>query len=270
MIVPDELKAAARAVMAARRERLGDPPTPERLLAYKDGLLDDVERQEVEEKIAAFPEAARALADLEAFPDVDAAEGVEEISDEELAAHWLRFHERITTGEARPAEVIEIAERKALAPRRWPSLSRLAAAAILAFGLGLGSGLVIDRAVREPLPPAAVNVTIAYPEPEGTAAERSSVPTVVELPESAGAWVLVLGLVDGPAGADYSATIEDPQGVEVWTADGLRPTAAGTFHLVFRRDFLPPGDYRLSLHVGDGVVASYVFRLVESATDSRG
>ncbi len=194
---------------------------------------------------------------------MDAAEGVGEISDEALATRWQRFHERITTGEARPAEVIEIAARKAPAPRRWPSLSRLAAAAILAFGLGLGSGLVIDRTVREPLPAAAVNVTIAYPEPEGAAAERSTVPTVVELPESAGAWVLVLGLVDGPVDDGYSATIKDSRGVEVWSGTGLRPTAAGMFHLAFRRGFLPAGGYRLVLYGRDGEVATYAFRLVE-------
>ena len=50
------LREALRAVMAARRSELGDPPTPEELLAYRDGRLSGEARAQVEEKIAAFPD----------------------------------------------------------------------------------------------------------------------------------------------------------------------------------------------------------------------
>lgn len=256
----DDLKAAMRAVMAARREQLGEPPTPEELLDYRDGRLDDAERETIEAKIAAFPDAARALADLAAFPEVEPAEGVGEVSDEQLAARWESFRERLGTGEARRAEVIEIATRRKPAPGPRPSFSWLAAAASLAFAVGLGSGLMFERILRKP--PPAINVTIAQLAPAGTGAERSGEPTVVEVPESAEGWVLVLGLVDGLAEAEYSVSIVDSRGVEVWSAAGLRPTPAGTFHLAFRRGFLPSGDYRLLLSDREAELAAYAFRLI--------
>src|SRR3954468_21816061 len=77
--------------MAAQRNELGEPPSPEELLAYRDGRLDPEARQRIEDKIAIYPEAARALADLAAFPDVEAAPGTPELSDEEIGPRWQTF-----------------------------------------------------------------------------------------------------------------------------------------------------------------------------------
>src|SRR5215210_7589539 len=88
----EDLDSALKAIMAARRDELGGPPTPEELLAWRDGLLDPAARQSVEERLAIYPDAAQALADLAAFPDL---EGTPELSEEELDVRWQAFSQRL-------------------------------------------------------------------------------------------------------------------------------------------------------------------------------
>jgi len=91
----DDLAATREAIMARKRKELGDPPTPEELLAYRDGRLDPAARERLEAQIAVYPDAARALADLAAFPDIEPGPGVPEISDEEIDAGWETFRQRL-------------------------------------------------------------------------------------------------------------------------------------------------------------------------------
>ncbi|MFP5287044.1 MAG: hypothetical protein ACLGI9_14985, partial [Thermoanaerobaculia bacterium] len=88
--------------MAAKREELGGPPTPEELLAYRDGRLDPAARQSVEARLALHPDAARALADLAAFPEVEPAPGTAELSDEEVEARWMALREKLGEVEKSP------------------------------------------------------------------------------------------------------------------------------------------------------------------------
>src|SRR5258708_36384544 len=81
--------------MATKRDQWGEPPSPEELLAYRDGLLDPAERQRIEDRIAVYSDAARALADLAAFPEVEPAPGTPELSAEDIAARWLTFRQRL-------------------------------------------------------------------------------------------------------------------------------------------------------------------------------
>src|SRR5690349_19328485 len=87
----EDLDRAVKTIMASKREELGGAPTPEELIAYHDGLLDPAARQSVEERLAVHPDAARALADLAAFPDL---EGAPELPDEEMDARWEAFRQR--------------------------------------------------------------------------------------------------------------------------------------------------------------------------------
>src|SRR5436309_13901561 len=103
--------------MARKRDELGGPPSPEELLAYRDGRLEPAERQRMEARIAVHPEAARALADLAAFPDVEPASGTPELSDEEIGARWQAFRQRLPElprqeEPARAAPAIEMGTRR--------------------------------------------------------------------------------------------------------------------------------------------------------------
>lgn len=284
----DDFVTALKAIMAATREELGEPPTPEELLAWRDDRLEPAARQRVEAKIAVHPDAARALADLAAFPDVVAAPGTPELDDEEIGARWLAFRERLPAAPARdltprafpgpPGEGSGgSAELRRLqtphpgpappltspGPRR-PGALRLAAAAVLALAAG-AAGFLAGRATRD-LPGSAVNVEIAQLPPVDEGGARSAA-VEVELPGDAEELVLVLGAPDGEGFPDYQAEVVDEQGARVWARQGLRPTPFGTFNLAFRRGALGPGRYRLHLTGRDGgsttPVATYELRLVD-------
>lgn len=255
----DDLGKSIKAIMATKRDALGGPPTPEELLAYRDGRLDPAERQRIEERIAVHPEAARALADLAAFPNVEPASGTPELSDEEIGDRWQAFRERLPERPA-PTPVIEIGSR-----RGSPFTLRLAAAILVGLAIGGIAGFLGGRASRD-LPESAINVRIAAelaPEGEG---ESRAVPAPLEMPEDAEELVLVLRI---PAQKDfpaYEAEIVDSQGVRVWAREGLHPTAVGTLQVSFRAGALAPGRLRIRLFGGEGegrtMIASYAIRLV--------
>lgn len=264
----EELDSALKAIMAAKREELGEPPTPEELLAWRDGGLDPAARRSVEARLAVYPDAARALADLAAFPEVEPAAGTPELSDDDIEARWQGLRKRMEEIHSSPAPSStglptaptqsgsEGADRR----RGWPhTFFQLAAVALVAVGIGFLAG----RGWRPGLPVVAVNATIA----ELTPAEEGGTRSVaeVEVAQVSEAVVLVLGLADVRELPDYEAEILDGEGDRVWSRGGLRPTRLGTFHLAFRRDALPPGIYQIHLfgRVGERrtLLATYDLRL---------
>lgn len=263
----DDLNSSLKAIMAARREGLGEPPTPDELLAYRDGLLAPEELQRIAAQIACHPDAARTLADLLAFPEVEAAPGTPQLSEEEIDARWQDFRQRL------PEQPVTFPAPAVRQGRRWGAAPRLVAAALL----GLGVGWAADYAARAgrdhpgpaapgmPATPAITEIAELAPVEEGL----RSAPSPVELPESAEALVLVLG---GRARAErelpsYEVEVVDRHGRRVAARHGLHPTALGTFPLSFRRADLPPGRYRIDLfgvERGSRVrLATYELRLAE-------
>lgn len=256
----DKLLSTLDAIMADRRHDLGEPPAPEELLDYQYGRLSEERRQEVEEKLVAFPEAARALADLAAFPEVVPAPGDRRFSEAELTAGWEAFRRRLEAdAPVRPAAEDQPAK---LAPLRQPEVpprrgafpvSWLAAAALAGVAVGGVVGWGLARLASPVASLSAVNVTIAQLTPLTVAGERGTAePEEVELPGSSEELVLVLSLFEPGDYPDYEATVEDPQGNVLWRRSGLAPTAHGTFHLAFRRPLLPPGRYQVQLFGRDG------------------
>ncbi len=272
----DDFAASLRAIMAAKREELGGPPTPEELLAYRDGRLDPSERKSVEARIAVYPDAARTLADLAAFPEVEPAPGVPDISAEEVSARWQSFRQRLADLPApQPAMPEEPRETPVVSLHPEPSAARgipawwLAAAASVALAAGLGGGFLAGRTSRNPVPASAINVAIAELRPVEEGGNRAAA-SPVELPQDAEDLVLVLGLADAGDFPDYEAEIVDTQGVRVWFRGGLQPTQLGNFQLSFRRGVLGPGQYRIDLFArqqGEGaerrLLARYELRIEE-------
>jgi hypothetical protein len=218
------LQAALEAIMASRRDELGDPPRPAELLAYRDGTLSDAERLAVEEKIAAFPDAARALLDLAAFPSVAPAPGVRRVTAEEVAADWPALRRRMA------------AERRASTggapvPGPWPSSARAAAA--LAAGLFLGGvgGLLAGRGplARPEQPTAGADLVVL--SDEGSVTRSVAGRLFADRP-----LLLVLdtgGVQPLPA---YAVRLRREEGEIVWQDDAVAPTAEGALTLL-----LPPG-----------------------------
>ncbi len=267
--------------MAARRDELGGPPTPEELLAYRDGELDPAARQSVEDRLALDPDAARALADLAAFPDIEPDPGASELSDEEVEDRWQTLHKKLQELPARqpaspsprpaPAPVQSApVERAPRPPRtsRFP-IYRLAAAAVLILAAGL-AGFLWGRASRSGLPESGVSVAVALIElsPLEEGGERSLLPAAetAETAETAEEIVLVLGLPAASELPEYRIEILDGRGARVWSGGGLHPTPLGTVQLSIRRGVLPAGTSRLRLlDAADGSpVATYELRLGET------
>lgn len=235
--------------MARKREELGGAPTPEELLAYRDGRLDTAARESIEARIAIHPDAARALADLAAFPEVEPGPETPELSDDDIAARWQSFRPQLEAlprsapaPAPRVAPVTEVARRQPL-PWRFPA----AAAAVLLLAAGLGLGYLAGRAsVPKPELRPALNPTIAELAPVGEDEVRAA-PDPVEMLPGSEELVLVLALPAAPVSSAYAAEILNPEGRNLWSGEGLHPTPLGTVQLSFPRDALAPGSYRIQL-----------------------
>jgi hypothetical protein len=263
----DDLVSSLQAIMAARREQVGGPPTPEELLAFRDGRLEPEERERIAARIALDADSARALADLAAFPAVEPAPGVRELSEEEITAGWQAFRRGLPVAPAVPgaASVSSVAPPAAAPRKRWPAPSlRLAAAALIGLGVGWIAGFSghswLDR------PGSAINTQIEELTPSGGNGGVRSAASPLTLQETSEELLLVLGARTGEERdfPRYEVEIEDPAGRRVWSRNGLRPTALGTFHLSFRRGVLPPGSYTIALYGGtrEGrtLLATYALR----------
>ena len=255
----EDFAKALKAIMAAKRKELGEPPTPEELLAYRDGRLDPGERERMEARIAVHPDAARALADLAAFPAIEPAPGTPELTDGDLDARWKAFRQRVAELPPAPTHL----SHRAPTARRQLFAPRLAAAAGLVLAVGWAGGFLAGRASHD-RPGSAVNVDIVELPPEKEGADRSPA-NAVELP--AEELVLILGAPEESGFSDYEAHILDEQGSPVWARTGLHPRPLGTFHLSFQRGVLKPGTYRIHLFGKDGEhrkpLAIYELRLQE-------
>ncbi|HEV7784446.1 MAG TPA: hypothetical protein VGQ28_03860 [Thermoanaerobaculia bacterium] len=263
--------------MATKRDQWGEPPSPEELLAYRDGRLEPEERQWMEARIAVYPDAARALADLAAFPEVEPAPGRPELSDlseDEIGARWQAFRQRlpelpVLERQKDPPEPVQALPRFKTGVERGgyrSSFLKLAAAALIGLAVGWAAGFLGGRLSREQAsgPESAINVKIAELTPDEESGSRSA-PAPLEMPEGSEELVLMLGI---PVQKDYSlyeAEIVDAKGARIWTREGLHPTALGTFQVSFRAGVLQPGTLRLRLFGRDGkartLIASYELRL---------
>ena len=94
------LVSAVRAALAGRRRELARPPSPDELVAYREGRLNPAERERVEQALGAFPEAARALRDIAAFPAVEPADPADRLSQEDVDARWEAFRRRLAAAGA--------------------------------------------------------------------------------------------------------------------------------------------------------------------------
>lgn len=71
------------------------PLAPQELLDYLHDRLTPECRADVESRLKSQPDARQALQDLEDFPDVQPAEGLRELSDDEVRNAWNRFRHRL-------------------------------------------------------------------------------------------------------------------------------------------------------------------------------
>lgn len=227
-------------------DRQNPHPAPEELLDYHHGGLAEADRERIQDHLVLCEACSRTVLDLGSFPDVEPPREADRLSEFELAADWKRFRERAFAKPVQPA-----------GRPRFPwavAASLLVAAASLIWGVRQG------QQVRELSGPRA-DVFVADLVPLGSEVRGPEAAEVVRVPAWADRVLLLLNLARGGAHPEYEVRVLAPDGREVWSRGGLRPSPDGTFALEVPADLLEGGPYRIRLLGGGEVVAEYAVRL---------
>ena len=267
----DELVKALEAIVRTARSESGEPPTADELLAYRDGGLDAGERERIAAKLERFPEAAQALENLEAFPQVPPVAGVADPTSAETDAAWQSFRRRMGYDEG-PVPPASGREEQgvgpvARSPRHWsvPWWTRPRLAWGFAVGF-LALGLVLGWAAGRSHPPPTSNLVVAQLAPERAVRPRAgSAVARIRVPKGADGLVLVLGAAGDAAGVGGPVRVERADGKLVWRSATVEVDSTGTGWMQLPVEYLSSGEYRVVVgkeDAGDGsAVVTYQFRV---------
>lgn len=232
----------ARLDLATRgRERAGDPPTPEEIVAYSRGELAPNEEERVREALSYYPELAKMLSEA----DDDEYEPM--LSRAELATDWRKVQQRLP----RTSEPVVPPSRS------W----QWAAAASLALAVVLGV-LYMDELREQRRPRQHLErVILLEHTPRGTDAP----PQALELQPSTEYIVLTLTLLDEAPAGPFSVEMRDTSTIPpsvVWRSAVTRGRD-GTFSIGMPRSFLTAREFQVDLYASgkDKPVATYAFEL---------
>jgi hypothetical protein len=223
------------------RERAGDPPTPEEIVAYSRGELPPAEEERVREALSYYPELAKMLSET----DDDEYEPL--LSGAELAADWRRVQQRLP----RTSEPV--------VPLSWPWQWATAASLALAAVLGV-LYLNLLREKQQPREHVERAVLLEH-TPRGTGASLQA----LELQPSTEYVVLTLTLLDeapaGPFSVEMRDTSTAPPSI-VWKS-AITRGRDGTFSFEVPRPFLTASEYQLDLYASgkEKPIATYAFEL---------
>ncbi|HEX6900223.1 MAG TPA: hypothetical protein VF789_10940 [Thermoanaerobaculia bacterium] len=215
---PTDREALIAALAEEARAGAGDagPPEPEELLDFLAGRLDPEEEERMSRRVAASPEASRALLDL-ADLEAAGAEAGERPRELGTLAGWRDFERRLPA--AAPPR-----------PRRlWTLLPSIAAAALLVCTLGLYGRFQAELSRPLPNPLTAELATVRAAEPSYALAPGQPLRPLLH-----------------PASVcpEYKAELDEPGGRR--TIEKLTPDPLGNVSLVLPRP--APGTYTLRLH----------------------
>lgn len=218
---PSDREALIAALAEEARAGAGNAgqPEPEELLDFLAGRLDPEEEERVSRRVAASPEASRALLDLADFEAAGAAAG-ERPRELGALAGWRDFERRLPDAAPRPR-------------RLWTLLPSIAAAALLASTLGLSTWVWrLQGELRGPWPDSLT---------ADLATRRAAEPSFAPAPGQP------LRLVLRPASLCplYKIEIEEPGGGQI-TKELVRDPNKVTVGLILPRP--DPGPYTLRLH----------------------
>lgn len=262
---PDKLEEVLRSLTDRPAE---DHPDIEELLHFQLGELDPKRNEALTQHVALCVQCTEALADLEAFPDLDLAPGETPVSNDEVQELWQAVEGQIATSEKAASEPRPTSPRSQQAAP-WSSLLWLRAASIVLLASSLTFGSLwwqsMDPAV---LSPVLTSETISLRSVEGS-------------PQRDGTEASLLG--DVPTDIvnlsfQVSATLPfDTFEAVFLDASGQLVLQTGTFSkhqnlvtVAVRRDALPPGLTQITLYgLTDGPrvsIGTYALVRVEGET----
>lgn len=251
----EPLRRAIRRLAAAG----GPHPSPEAIVAYREGRSEPDAEEEIREHLAGCPECATDLLELDSLLAGEPRPGTEEISGAEIEAAWAR--QRARSFAAQPA-----ARRESRRRRVSVVTSGLALAASI-----LASVTVVQwhRIARLEAPQG--NPPMLLLAPKGSA--REGAPAVPRLEFSKGsqsAW-LVLDTETDLDVAAYEIEKIGPGGTVLLRISDLRSDDAGNLRLEVSRRDLPAGRHRLLLYGRRGVerraIGEYEFEVVSGSLE---
>lgn len=238
-----------------RRDRAGEP-TPEELIAYSEGSLSADERSDLERRLPAYPEAARALADLRRFPDLEPAPGADPVTPADVERGLADFHSRI---EKRVAERQPRTGTSAGAANLSPRWLPLAAMLVLGVGLGFGAAKLLPSGLAEE---PRVGIQVVQLLPDGDDLRRGSDTGRSLSGPSGGSIVLVLVLPNPADVGPFELRMRGPRNVVAWSQPAVSPQPPGILTLNLPAGSLEESSHSLELidpSSGD-TVARYSFR----------
>ncbi len=217
------------------RAELGLAPTPEELVSYYFGELDDANRRRIRAYLAVSPEAAETVLDMARFSELEPDSA--ELPD--LEASWQRLRQRVA--ELPSTEPVEPAFEVASMPQQTRPRSWQLAAMLV---LGLGLGWPLTSWLRGPAiatQPAEVSLSDVV--------SRGGDESTLVVPTDADRVIVRLSL--------GSRELADSWQLEIWrrrdaTAKRVRQLSisrqpGGSFTFTLPPDLLPTGNYELRL-----------------------
>lgn len=232
MISKSDWQAAAREAAAADRQRHGEPPTAEDVLAYMNDELPEEEAARVRAGLVAHPELARILAE----PIAD--EG--DLGAPELDRQWRRLRDRVQG----PRKIAAMTRKQ-----RGNSYFAIAASVVICLmGVLLVQSKMQERTLQQEIrqPRIAFQTTTLR-----TADHRGPSSAGATLSAKAEGHLLVAPLLDPPQYREYRLDLVDtagPMNRPVWSRGGLAQPPDDRFQLLLPRGFLEPGTYQLTVY----------------------
>jgi hypothetical protein len=240
MVEHKEWETAYRETIEHGRAHIGEPPTPEELVAWSRGELPESEEERMRERLAWYPDLAAALAeDDEAVEDESSI-----LTREQVATDWELIQQRMTS----PVSPHLAAQASAPRPARWnrwttvvPVLTTLVFA-----GLFAQSRFTID-ALRDELekPKESVErIELHSTVPRGPVSARP-----ITLQPSTKHLVLVLNVEEDLRANAFRVEMRDLEAEPpstVWRSSITRGSD-GTFSIEIPRAFLTSRTYQIDL-----------------------
>lgn len=266
----------AMAALAADTLEDGEHPSPDELLAYQAGELDDALGARLREHLAWCSECARTVVDLAAWPDVELRDPELERTATEEADDWQAIRKRLGLAKEEapvPAPVPFVrppSADPAPARRAWGPVHLLAAALLLAV---VGLSVQMARLSRRPPTPQA-NVFVVDLEPAGDDAvvRTSDAARETKVPAGMGTVVFLLVRDDVRPFDDHAVELRGADGEIFWQTGGLVRAPEGGFSVAVPVAALPSDDVEIRLYgVGAGgereLLATYRTRVGRGVLD---